>query len=390
VIEVSDGTVSAISPVSVAIAPVYDPPVVRPAAFETAEDTLAEGKLPGSDPDGTALTFHLLSAPRLGKAELIDASTGAWRFTPGADLNGDDTLAFDVSDGTTTVKGTVKLHVAPVNDRPLLANLELATIEDRGVDGVLRGTDVDGDALTYSILTQPKQGKCAIVDAAKGTFHFEPARDQNGPASCTAAVTDGKLASAPATVTIQIEPQNDAPIAINASLKTDEDEVLTGKVAGTDVDRDPLSYAVVRAPAHGTLKLLESGAFTYVPSADYFGADSFSFSATDPSKASGEGLVQLAIAPVNDAPVANADVISAPSRGSVTGRLHGFDRENQRLSFKIVGQPSSGHVKLVDERTGDFVLTTEGAHGDLRFQFVVSDGELTSEPAEWVVQINNM
>ena len=65
VIEVSDGTASASSPVSVAISPVYDPPVVRPETFETQEDTPAEGKLPGSDPDGTALTFHLLSAPRL-------------------------------------------------------------------------------------------------------------------------------------------------------------------------------------------------------------------------------------------------------------------------------------------------------------------------------------
>ena len=100
--------------------------------------------------------------------------------------------------------------------------------------------------------------------------------------------------------------------------------------------------------------------------------------------------MQVAIAPVDDVPEAVAEAISVPFRGTVTGRLHGFDRESKSLRYQIVGQPQNGRVKLVDERTGDFVVSTDGARGDQRFTFVVSDGANTSAPAELVMRIQNL
>lgn len=389
-IEASDGKLTATAQVAVAIAPVYDAPIARPATLDTAEDTRADAQLPGSDPDGEPLTFHLLSKPRLGAVELLDPATGAVRFTPSADLNGDDEVAFDVTDGTTTVKGALKLRVAAVNDAPTLAGLQLKTDEDLAVEAVLPGKDIDGDALTYAVAAQPKQGACAVVDGAR--VRFVPGKDFNGAAQCAVTVSDGKLKSEPAVVAIAIAPVNDAPVALAASVKTDEDTPLAGKVAGKDIDGDPLVYEIARAPAHGRLVLTDEtkGTYLYTPAPDYFGADSFAFTATDPARTTSEATVQIAVAPVDDVPEAVAEAISVPFRGTVTGRLHGFDREGKSLRYQITGQPQHGRVKLVDEQTGDFVVSTDGARDEQRFTFVVSDGANTSAPAELVLRIQNL
>ena len=49
----------------------------------------------------------------------------------------------------------------------------------------------------------------------------------------------------------------------------------------TDVDGNPLTAALVADPAHGTLTLNADGSFTYTPTANYNGPDTFTYRATD-------------------------------------------------------------------------------------------------------------
>ena len=49
----------------------------------------------------------------------------------------------------------------------------------------------------------------------------------------------------------------------------------------TDADGDQLTLSIVTGPAHGTLGAIAAGAVTYTPDAGYFGADSFTFKASD-------------------------------------------------------------------------------------------------------------
>ena len=55
----------------------------------------------------------------------------------------------------------------------------------------------------------------------------------------------------------------------------------------TDGDGNPLTAAVVTGPAHGTLALNANGSFTYTPTANYNGADSFTYRASDGTANSG-------------------------------------------------------------------------------------------------------
>ncbi|EKM17407.1 putative RTX toxin, partial [Vibrio harveyi] len=84
--------------------------------------------------------------------------------------------------------------------------------------------DADSDSLSIESATVPaEQGTVEIID---GKLIFTPAEDFNGEATVTYVVTDGALTDE-ATVTVTVNPINDAPVAVNDTVTTDEDTAVT-------------------------------------------------------------------------------------------------------------------------------------------------------------------
>jgi uncharacterized protein len=119
---------------------------------------------------------------------------------------------------------------------------------------------------------------------------------------------------------------NHAPVAgADNAYGTDEDVGLTVDAAhgvlanDTDLNGDALTATLVNGPAHGTISLHADGSFEYHSAANYNGADSFSYVAKDAfGGASAVTQVQLAIAPVNDAPVAAAEAAAVKEDATVS------------------------------------------------------------------------
>ena len=72
-----------------------------------------------------------------------------------------------------------------------------------------------------------------------------------------------------------------APQATGLSFSTPVNTNHAGTVTSTGGSGGGVAYAVVTAPAHGTLTLNANGAFTYAPATNYTGPDSFVFRVTD-------------------------------------------------------------------------------------------------------------
>lgn len=98
---------------------------------------------------------------------------------------------------------------------------------------------------------------------------------------------------------------NAAPAAAAAVvLETDEDTPISGAVGASDADGDVLSYSLAEGPANGTLSFNTStGEYTYTPSANFSGADSFRVVVADTSGASVEQTISVGVRPVADAPI---------------------------------------------------------------------------------------
>ena len=111
---------------------------------------------------------------------------------------------------------------------------------------------------------------------------------------------------------------NSAPTPTNDTITTNEDTAVSGNVLTNDSDPDgnPLSASLVSGPSHGTLSLLGTGAFTYTPAANYNGADSFTYAASD-GTLSTNATASITVVSVDDPPVAVDDAAEVNQHESV-------------------------------------------------------------------------
>ena len=155
----------------------------------------------------------------------------------------------------------------------------------------LTGSDVDGDRLTYSVVTSPAHG---TLSGTAPNLTYTPAANYNGADSFTFKVNDGQADSAPATVSITVTAVNHAPVANAQAVTTNEDTAKAITLTGSDVDGNPLTYSVVTQPGHGSLSGTAPN-LTYTPAANYNGADSFTFKVNDGQADSAAATVSITV-----------------------------------------------------------------------------------------------
>ncbi|MGQ0672851.1 MAG: Ig-like domain-containing protein [Hyphomicrobium sp.] len=169
---------------------------------------------------------------------------------------------------------------------------------------------------------------------------------------------------------------NVAPVAdARSELSTDEDTAVEGRVLAEDADGDTLTYTVHQGPAHGTLGLdAGTGFYTYTPNANYFGADTFHITVTDPSGEIVTQVVAVNVAAVNDGPVAAAETaLSTAEDTSVSGQVVASDIDGDALRFGVASGPAHGAVTL-DAETGRYTYTPNANYfGTDAFQVTVTD-----------------
>jgi VCBS repeat-containing protein len=169
-------------------------------------------------------------------------------------------------------------------------------------------------------------------------------------------------------VTITVTAVNDAPVATNDAYSTAEDTPLTVAAPGvlgndTDPDTDPdsttLTAALASQPSHGTLTLHADGSFTYTPTANYNGPDTFTYRASDGNLASNLATVTISVTAVNDPPTVTvaAGGTCGTDDHSGTIKLTVGDVESDATTLTL--SASSDNQTLV--RNGNLVLGGSGA-----------------------------
>jgi CSLREA domain-containing protein len=276
-------------------------------------------------------------------------ATRTLTITPGLNLSGSATITVTVSDSGQSMQSSFALAVRPVDDPPVAVADAYATSEDTtlaitGTGVLANDADVDSVALTALLDSTTSHGSLAL--SSSGAFSYTPAANYCGPDSFGYHASDGALASSTVTATITVACVNDAPIASSGALTTTEDMPASGALSASDQEGDALTYSIVGAPAKGTIQGLvaSTGAFTYTPSADANGSDSFTFRVSDGVASSNVATVTVSIAAVNDPPrfTAGADQSVAEDAGpqSVPGWAQGIsagapDEAGQTLTFQI-------------------------------------------------------
>jgi uncharacterized delta-60 repeat protein len=352
-----------------------------------------------TDADGDPMTAALVT--NVAHGSLTFNSNGTFTYTPNANFNGADTFTYSVSDGksTSATNGTVMLNVIAVNDVPTAANNSYTTPEDTGLTplqvnavGGLLGNDIDldGNSLTAVKYSDPLHGVLTL--SADGSFNYDPENNWSGTDTFQYRTFDSTAYSNVATVTINVGPVNDAPVAAADSYSILENETLNVATSGvlandTDPDTGDILTAIKDTdPTHGTLTFNGDGSFNYVAVLNYHGPDSFTYHVSDGQLSSGIVTVSITVVQTNLPPTAVADgsysgTEDTPLTVAAPGVLSNDTDDGlpSPLTAVLYANPTYGSVTL--NANGSFTHTPNlNFNGVDSFTYRAYDGYFYSSP----------
>ncbi len=248
-----------------------------------------------------------------GNSELsvtIDENHVATITTPNEDWYGSETITFTATDpGGLSDSDPAVFTVNAINDAPVVSDIPDQTINEGesflsiALDDYVSDVDNSDAEITWTY-SGNSELQVTISGDHVATIAV-PNEDWFGSETITFTATDPGDSSDSDAATFTVVNVNDAPVAVNDTVTTDEDTPLTVHVLNndSDIDGDALIVESVTAPANGTVEISGDTTVVYTPSADWSGSDSFDYTISDGNGGTSTATVYVTVQAVNDAPV---------------------------------------------------------------------------------------
>ena len=403
--QASDGSLlSNVATVSITITPVNDAPVAVNDNYGVNEGGTLNGSsvlANDTDAENNSLTAVLVSGPAHASSFTLNADGTFTYVHDGSETPASDSFTYMANDGSANSNvATVTITIAAVNDAPV-ANPDAYSVDEGDTltvtaPGVLgNDTDAENNSLTAVLVSGPANATSFTLNA-DGSFTYVHNGSETTSDSFTYKANDGSLDSNTTTVTITINPVNDAPTAVNDAYSVNEGGTLNGSSVlanDTDPENNTLNAVLVSGPAHASSFTLNAdGTFTYVhDGSETPASDSFTYKANDGSLDSNVATVTITINAVNDAPVANPDAYSVNEGGTLNGTsvlTNDTDAENNPLTAILVSGPSNA-ASFTFNPDGTFTYVHNGSETTSdTFTYKANDGLADSNTTTVTITIN--
>ncbi|WP_276784305.1 tandem-95 repeat protein [Thalassolituus oleivorans] len=203
-VQVSDGELTDTIAVTVTITAVNDAPVITEGSTSVLntneDDDTGSLTFSATDADGDALTWSVNTGAQHG---IVTLNGSQFSYAPNIDFNGSDSFIVQVTDGVASATNTVTVNVAAVNDAPMVTSTAVTTaIENQVYAYNVTASDVEGDAISYSLTTSPSG---MAIDSTTGEIRWIPSA--TGTETVVVSVTDGSDADTQTfDISVQAEP----------------------------------------------------------------------------------------------------------------------------------------------------------------------------------------
>ncbi|WP_162946654.1 Ig-like domain-containing protein [Chitinophaga barathri] len=347
------------------VLPAADAPLAVNDTVALTEDSLfvsAAGVLANDvNTDGSPLNITVVTPPIKGQLALN--GSGGIQYRPNLNANGADSAVYRICDAANNCSDAkIYFNIAAVNDRPVGVDDYFTRTEDTVITfspavALINDADPDGDVLTGEPIGFLTKG--TFVRNPDGTYTYRPLRNFHGVDSIAYRLCDPSGLCDTAVIHVTLLPVNDKPLAVDDAHTTNEDQALSVLSPGmlvndSDVDVDDvLNASVLNGPYHGSLIINRDNSFTYQPSPDYFGLDSFTYIIADPGGLRDTAVAMITINSMNDAPVALDDAYFLKEGETVNGNLlvNDNDPDSNAISALVVQAPANGSLGLNPDGT---------------------------------------
>ena len=350
-----------------------------------------------------------------GTVAEINLGLAGLTYEPGSDYNGPELLTVTTDDQGSTGccsaeidQKTVVITVNPDNDDPVADNDTDTTLEDTQLvvtwaDLFANDIDIDSPQGGWSVSSVGSETNGTATNVPGSSWvTFDPTGDFNGTASFEYTLSDGTGGSDTATVTITVTPDNDDPSAVADSASATEDVTLLIDWADlftndSDIDSPNSGWTVssVSGSSNGVAtNLAGSEQVRFVPTADYFGTGSFTYTLSDGHGGSDTALVTVTIASDNDDPTALADSDSVVEDNILTiawsdlfSNDTDIDSPSGNWSVSSVGAESNGTATNLPGSFQVQFTPTLNFNGTASFDYTLDDGDGGSATATVTVTV---
>ena len=247
--------------VTMNVTAVNDAPIVINTAFSLTEDPASPLLIaptdvfsPGPANESSQLiTLAIVTPPPANQGTAVVNASGILEFTPAANFVGTVNMVVRGTDNGTpaqSTNATLTVTVSAVNDAPVIVQTTYSVAEDTAAGVVILPTQIftpgpsneSAQTITLSLITLPTASQGVATILPNGSLQFVPALNFFGPVNFVVRGTDNgtPALSADATLTINVTPVNDGPIAVDDTGSSARFNVigLTGTATPLDVMRN--------------------------------------------------------------------------------------------------------------------------------------------------------
>ncbi len=384
---VSDGDALVSGTLTVTVTSVNDTPTAVADTATVIEDAaLTAINVLANDIDIDTDELELTAVATAGSGTVVVNSDGvSVNYTPAVNFNGTEVVTYTVSDGVASSTGTLTITVTPVNDAPITVADTATVVEDTSlttINVLVNDTDADNDAIQLTAVSTVGTGT-VILSANDASIDYTPAANFNGTEIVTYTIIAGND-TVTGTLTITVTPVNDVPVA-NADTNTViEDATLTiiNVLANdTDADNDELELTAVATAGSGTVAVNSDGvSVNYTPATNFNGTEVVTYTVSD-GDASSTGTLTITVTPINDAPIAVADVFSVEENSTATALsvlANDTDVDGNTLSITTVTTAGGGSVSINSTNTEIIYTPLTDFVGTEVLSYTITDTEFTS------------
>ena len=364
-------------------------PVAQADNYVVAEGSTATLNLATNDSDtdgGLDLSsIAVISTP--GNGTLVVNTDGTVAYAHGGSETSADSFTYTIDDqsGATSNTAAVTLTITPVNDAPIAVADNFTMGVDEGstttLDLAANDSDAD-DGLDLSSIAVSVPGNGSLVVNANGTVDYTHDGSET-PLTDSFTYTIDDISGATSntvTVNLTITPVNDAPVALDGALNTDEDTVGIGVLVANDADGPGISYSIPINDngSKGTATITNgmTGAYTYTPNAGAIGSDSFTFTAFDGISISNTATITVTINDINYPPVAVTDNFTVDEGSTTNLDLSTNDSDvDNALDLTSIAVSVPGNGSLVVNTNGTVDYTHDDSETPLAdsFTYTIDD-----------------